>query len=348
MEFQELNSDQRREAINSQQRYSAYREAKTRADKYRGSMVWNEIGGRKYLVRSHYDKAGIRRQTSLGLHSPKTEKIKLDYERGREEVNTRLKDIRSVLIRQAAINRAVGLGRVPLLGARIIRALDATGMLGSAIRVLGTNAIYAYEAAAGVHIDPGLTTTEDIDLLFDWRGHVTSVATADISEHSLLRVLQKVDRSFEKSNQAFQAVNRNGYLVDLIKPLRNPPWQADRQKIGSSDDDLMAAEIEGLAWLESAPSFESIAIDEKGEPLRIVAIDPRVWAAHKLWLSNRPNRDAIKRRRDEAQAHAIAHLVAGYLPHLQFAPEQLRMLPKDVIEEAIPLFLPKQDRMSFL
>jgi hypothetical protein len=338
MEFQELNSDQRREAINTQQRYAALREAKARAEGYRGSMIWTETKGHEYLVRSYYNKAGLRRQSSLGPRSPKTEETKAEYERGREEAENRLKDLKATIDRQAAINRAIGLGRVPLLGAKIIRELDQTGMLGSGIRVLGTNAIYAYEAAAGVRIDPGLTTTEDIDLLFDSRGGLTFVATDEVSERSLLQVLRKVDRSFEKSKHTFRAVNRDGYLVDLIKPMRAPPWQAEPEMIGKDPNDLLAAEIEGLAWHESAPSFEAVAIDEKGEPLRIIATDPRVWAAHKLWLSNRKDREPLKRRRDEAQARIVARLVAKYMPHLPFVSEELRMLPKDVVENAAPLF----------
>jgi hypothetical protein len=338
MEFQELNNDQRREAVNTQQRYAAHREAKARLDAYRGSMVWNEIKGHQYLVRSFYDKAGIRRQSSLGTRTPDTEHTKHEYERGRDEAEARFKDIKVVLERQTAINRAVGLGRVPLIGAKIIRALDTAGMLGAGIRVLGTNAIYAYEAAAGVRIDPGLTTTEDIDLLFDSRGGLVFAATEDISEQSLLQILRKVDRNFEKTNQTFRAVNRDGYLVDLIKPLRTPPWTDDRNIVGKDPDDLTAAEIEGLAWHESAPSFESIAIDEKGGPLRIVATDPRVWAAHKFWLSKRQDRNAIKRKRDEAQAQVIGQLVTKYLPQLPYVQEQLKMLPKKLFEDAEQLF----------
>ncbi len=338
MEFQELNNDQRREAVNTQQRYAAYREVKARLDTYDGSMVWNEIKGHQYLVRSFYDKAGIRRQSSLGPRSPQTEHTKREYQRGRGEAEARLKDIKAVLERQTAINRVIGLGRVPLIGAKIIRALDATGMLGAGIRVLDTNAIYAYEAAAGVRIDPSLTTTEDIDLLFDSRGGLAFAATEDISERSLLQILRKIDRSFEKTNQTFRAVNRDGYLVDLIKPLRTPPWTSDRDMVGKDPDDLTAAEIEGLAWHENAPAFESIAIDEKGEPLRIVATDPRVWVAHKFWLSKRSDRNAIKRKRDEAQARVIGHLVAKYLPQLPYAQQQLKMLPRRIFEDAERLF----------
>jgi hypothetical protein len=337
-DFQQFNSDQRRETVNTQQRYAAYREAQERAKGYRGSMVWTEIKRREYLVRSHYDKSGVRRQTSLGLRSPKTEATKLEYERGRSEAHKRLEDLQSVIARQAAVNRALGLGRVPLIGAKIIRALDQAGMLGSGIRVLGTNAIYAYEAAAGVRIDPGLTSTEDIDLLLDARGGLTFEAGDDVSRLSLLHMLRKIDRSFTRSKQTFRAVNNDGYLVDLIKPLRSPPWAVEKERVGTDTEDLLAAEIEGLAWHESAPSFESVTIDERGEPCRIVATDPRVWTAHKLWLSRRRDREPLKRRRDEAQARAIGRLVAEYMPHLPYVSEQLRMLPKTVFDDAVPLF----------
>jgi len=338
MDFQELNSDQRREAVNTRQRYAAYREAAERAKGYRGSMVWTQLKGRDYLVRSAYGKSGVRRQTSLGRRSKETEAIKLEYDRGRSEAQSRLKNLKDVIARQSAINRAIGLGRVPLIGAKIIRALDQAAMLGSDIRVLGTNAIYAYEAAAGVRIDPGLTTTEDIDLLFDARSGLTFAASDDVSHTSLLHLLQKIDRSFVRSTQTFRAANDEGYLVDLIKPLRNPPWSEENQQVDEEAGDLLATEIEGLAWHESAPSFEAVAIDEKGEPCRIVATDPRVWVAHKLWLSQRQDRERIRRQRDEAQAHAIGHLVTQYMPHLPYASEQLQMLPKPVFDQAAPLF----------
>jgi hypothetical protein len=338
MDFLELNSDQRREFVNTRQRYAAFREAKAKADAYRGSMVWTKVKDREYLVRSAYDEAGIRRQTSIGLRSDDTEQVKLKFESGRRDASERLKNVKETLARQAAINRALQLGRMPLLGARIIRALDDSGMLGSGIRVLGTNSIYAYEAAAGVLIDPGLTTTEDIDLLFDSRRSLTMIATHEVSERSLLNLLQKVDRSFQRSRQTYRAENRDGYLVDLIKPMRSPLWRPDATQVGNDQNDLVAVEMEGLAWHESAPPFEAIAIDEKGEPLRLMTSDPRVWAAHKLWLSKREDRDALRRARDAEQARWVARLTSKYLQHLPYAAKELQMMPKDVFAEAAQLF----------
>jgi hypothetical protein len=336
--FQELNGDQRREAVNTQQRYAAYREAEERDAAYRGSMTWKKIQRREYLIRSYYGKSGVRRQTSLGIRSQQNEAIKLEYDRGRAEAQERVKSLKAVIARQSAVNRALSLGRVPLAGAKIMRVLDEAGMLGLGIRVLGTNAIYAYEAVAGVRVDPGLTATDDIDLLFDARRRLTFITPDDVSQPSLLRLLQKADASFRRSSRKFQATNQEGYIVDLIKPLRNPPWLYEKTAIGPDAEDLLAAEIEGLAWHESAPSFEAIAIDERGEPCRIVTTDPRVWTAHKFWLSQRKDREATKRRNDAAQALAVGQLVARYMPHLPYLADQLRMLPKRVFEKAKPLF----------
>lgn len=341
MEFQELNNDQRREVVNTRQRFAAYRDAKKSLAKLRGSMVWVETKGHEYLIRSAYAKAGgPRKQSSLGPRSPDTERIKSEYERDRARADLRFKELRQTLSRQAAVNRALGLGRVPLTGARIIRALDDNGLLGAGIRILGTNALYAFEAAAGVFVEAGLTTTEDIDLLFDSRRGLSFVANDDVSEASIMQILNKVDRSFEKSAQTFRATNRAGYLVDLIKPMRNPPWQDEPDSVGADPNDLTAVEIAGLAWLENAPAFETIAVDEKGDALRMVTPDPRVWASHKLWLSKRADRDPLKRTRDAAQAKAAAHLVRDYLTNLQFEADSLRMLPRSVFEDAAPLFEP--------
>jgi hypothetical protein len=337
-DFVELNSDQRRETVNTRQRYQAWREAFERHDASRGSMVWSTTRGHDYLMRVAYDKQRQRRQKSLGPRSEATEQIKTDFERARAETNRRLQTIEPIIARQAAINRALGLGRVPLIGARIIRAIDAAGLLGAGIRVLGTNAIYAFEAAAAAHIEAGLTTTEDVDLLLDSRARLSFVTSEDLEEASLLRILKRVDKSFSLSRESFRAVNDEGYLVDLIKPLRNPPWAAEETRIGNDPEDLSAVEIAGLTWHESAPAFEAVAIDERGAPLRIVTSDPRVFAAHKYWMSKRGDREPVKQRRDLAQARVVAKLVASHMPHLRFTLDELRMLPRELVVETMPLF----------
>lgn len=337
--LKEFDNDQRREFINTQQRFSTYRDARNRLDATKGSMVWLSSKNTEYLARSYYEKSGVRKQKSLGPRSVETEAIKATYEQSRDEAKQRFAEIRAALDRQAAINRALGLGRVPLVGARILRALDATGTLGAGLRVVGTNAVFAYEAAAGVMVDAGLTATGDIDFLMDSRGGLRFVVSDEVSERSLVKVLRSIDKSFEKTARSYRAQNAQGYMVDLIKPLRDPPWKADVDQVGDGGaDDLTASEITGLVWLENAPSFESMAIDERGYPLRVVAPDPRVWAAHKLWVSRQMDREPIKKRRDEQQAAAIGAIVATFLPHLPYEGDALRMLPREVFDSAAPLF----------
>jgi hypothetical protein len=335
--FIELNNDQRREMVNTRQRYQAWRNAVDREHGYRGSMVWEETKGNQYLMRSYYDAAEKRRQKSLGRRSHETETIKARFDAERAAATEARKSIDLVIERQAAINRVLGLGRIPLVAAKILRAIDRRGLLGNGLRLIGTNALYCYEAACGVLIDPEITATLDIDLLFDTRSSLRLVGNADLPDADLLQLLRLVDRSFARTRQSFRAQNDEGYLVDLIKPQLNPPWSRQKRTLGGPDD-LQAAEIEGLKWLENAPAFEQVAVDEKGFPSRMVAVDPRVFAVHKLWVSSRVDRDPIKKARDREQAFVVARLVREYLPHLPLVSSELRMIPKEICEAALAEF----------
>ncbi len=328
--FEQLSGDQRREFVNTRQRFDAYIDARLRSDGYRGSMGYSTIGKSEYLVRSFYHpKSGSRRQKSLGLRDAEKDRIKAAFETGRQQAAERLASLRQSIESQAGINRVLGLGRVPTLSARIMRALDAAHLLGHGLRVIGTHALYAFEAAAGVRFSTDVMTTEDIDLLFDARASLVFLAEEDIGERSLLGLLRRVDRSFERGRQTFQASNRDGFVVDLVRPMRNPPWRNERSSLADPEADLDAVQI---------AAFNAVAVDQRGFPLRIVAPDPRAFAVHKLWLSRRLDRDPVKSRRDAAQAKAVASLVARFLPHLPFRAEELRSFPKTVVEDAALLF----------
>lgn len=332
-EFVELNGDQRRETVNTRQRYQAWRAARDRENGYRGSMVWDTTKGRDYLLRAFYDESGVRRQKSLGVRSAETERLKTTFDTERQAARESRASLDTVMKRQGAVNRALGLGRVPLLAARILRLLDERDMLGHGLKVVGTHALYAYEAAAGVMFDPGLTATGDLDLLLDARSRLSLVGAPAFSEEGLIGLLRKADRSFRRSRQAFRAENDEGYMVDLIAPMRHPPWSGP--VIRQAPGDLAAAEIEGLAWLENAPPFEQLAIDERGSPLRIVTIDPRVFAIHKRWVAGRPERDPVKRRRDSEQSSVVLKLTLQHLPHLALDPSELRMIPAAIVRDAL-------------
>lgn len=337
--IQQLNGDQSRELINTSQRFDAYRHADEHYAGYRGSMSFVERNEAAYLVRDYYDpKSGVRRQKSLGRKNAATQNTYEAFVKGKEEAAERRRSIAAALDRQAAVNRALRLGRVPEIGARVIRSLDDANLLGKGLKIVGTNALFAYEAMAGVQFAPEITTTEDIDFLFDARARIRIAMDEGVEERTLIGVLKQADKSFQLARRTFQAVNSDGYQVDLIKPERNPPWKVEPDMIGRQSPDLEASPIHGLAWHESAPTFESVAIDSRGYPLRIVAPDPRAFVVHKLWLSRQLNRNPAKKQRDRQQAEAVAALTAMYLPHLPFEIARLRSFPKEIVMDAKPMF----------
>jgi hypothetical protein len=60
-------------------------------------------------------------------------------------------------------------------------------------RVVGTHALYAYEAAAGFRFASEITSARDIDLLWDTRKRVMFAQRLKQDSPSMLAALQKVD-----------------------------------------------------------------------------------------------------------------------------------------------------------
>jgi hypothetical protein len=193
---------------------------------------------------------------------------------------------------------------------------------------------------AGVHVESGLVASGDIDLLYDARRHI-SLTVSGITTSGLIGLLQEVDGSFAPTNpRSFRAANKSGYLVDLIRPEAKDVFR-DRLPTALTDlpDDLEGAAIFGLGWLVNSPKLEAIPIDEKGYPVRFVVIDPRAFALHKAWMSNRKDREPLKAVRDLEQAKAAAIIATRYLkksfdgPELTALPSALRELAPKLIKD---------------
>jgi hypothetical protein len=61
--------------------------------------------------------------------------------------------------------------------------------------------------------------TQDIDILRDVRSRIQLHAADKIEIGGFLAILQQADRSFELiRKRSFRAVNRKGYVVNLLKP----------------------------------------------------------------------------------------------------------------------------------
>jgi hypothetical protein len=297
----ELELDQRRQLIDVQQRFEAWRAADRafRASN-KGSMAWKRIKGREYLYRI------VNRHTQkyIGPRSPETELLKNDYIASRTSNRARITKMRKGIEKAAPINRAMGLGRLPRAAATILRALDRAGLLGDGLFIVGTHALYAYEVKSGIIFEPELLATRDLDLLADVRSRLV-LAIDDKEREGILPILKSVDESFAVQGELFRAVNADGYFVDVIRQMR-------RNEVSANEYDL-----DGIVPV--------------GMPVWMSCIDPRAFALHKYWVSKQPSREAIKKHRDALQAAAVALVVERL--GLKFNQKELSALPKELVSQ---------------
>ncbi|NTJ44237.1 hypothetical protein G6L28_16680 [Agrobacterium larrymoorei] len=326
-EINMLNGDDIRTFVDVRQRYEALLQLQQHHwHSFRGTMRYGERSGKQYLLR-RIDKS----DRSLGVRTEQTDKLLEKFQTEKAVIDSRIAGLKAEIEARAPLMVARGVGRLPSVPARIIRRLDAARWLGEGVVVVGTNALFAYEALAGVRIASDALATEDVDLLRDARRKISLTANG-VSERGLVGLLQDVDSSFAAVRQgSFRAINRSGFMVDLIEPLSKSPFQQAISGVSNHEDDLVSVAIEGMSWLVSAPKTEAILLDETGLPLRMVTIDPRVYALHKLWLSEKEDRDPIKRHRDEQQSSIVAQIAQNHLG-LSFDADDLSALPASLRE----------------
>lgn len=118
-------------------------------------------------------------------------------------------------------------------------------------------------------------------------------------------------------------------MVDLIEPQDHGRIMREGQaRISDDPDDLVATTTDSRRWLLNALKFEATAFDERGLPVRIVTLDPRVFALQKQWIvENDPTRDPAKRSRDEKQAKLVARAAIRHLG-MKFDDAVLSGLPR--------------------
>lgn len=308
--FSDLTAEQARQLIDCRQIFDAQRHAMLEARRrFSGSMEWRGDSSHQYL----YRRQG-RVAKSLGVRSPETEQAYAAFTHGRQANDDRIAGLTATLEAMAPVNRALGLGRVPNLVARILRRIDQHDLLGERVALVGTNALFAYEAAAGVQMRSGLLATGDMDLAVDARRGMAVVAR--MPAEGLMGLLRRVDRSFALPHPGhYSAVNRDGFMVDLITPATRDMLRRPSRVVMSADaDDVSAVDLPKLQWLVEAPRFEVTAIAQNGLPVWLSVADPRFFAAHKLWLADREDRSRDKRLRDQQQAAAVASLLSARLP----------------------------------
>ena len=157
--FTDIGNDARRQYIDTQSVFSAWEDAVQEAAEVRGGMYWKRQGKSDYLIRTSVRNT----QKSLGVRSPETEAIHAKFTQRKADAEGRVSDLQAQLVRQQRMNRALHVGRAPQLLVDILAEVARSGVA-EHFTVIGTHALYAYEAAAGVRIESPDALAKGFDL----------------------------------------------------------------------------------------------------------------------------------------------------------------------------------------
>lgn len=310
--FLKITESQSRQYIDAETVFLALRDAISKAAEVRGSMIWRELRGVRYLIRTSASSA----QRTIGEFSPETQKIYDDFVARKASLTARVSGLKEQIRLQQRLNRAQRVGRTPNIVVNILNALEKVGVAEHFL-VVGTHAIYAYEAAAGLRVAEGAMATRDIDLLFDTRKRLAFFTALKNGEHSLLGLIRKIDPSFELvPDQLYTARNQDGFEIDII---RRPAVMGDPHplRMSEDDEDFWAMQVSMGNALLSSRLFNQMVVATSGEMAMMRTIHPLDFSRIKLALSEQSGRDPNKSGKDLLQSKIISALVHEYLPHLE-------------------------------
>ncbi|MFM9425914.1 hypothetical protein RCH10_002354 [Variovorax sp. GrIS 2.14] len=312
----ELSPAITRQYIDAVAVFEALDDALAEAAQVRGGMYWHagtaSSPESRYLVRT--TPAGAEK--SLGPDTPETQAIYNKFTRRKQASAERLSSLKAALDQQQRMNRALRVGRVDPLVVALLNRLAST-QLSEHFRVVGTHALYAYEAAAGVRLDADALATRDIDLLWDTRKRIVFSTQLARVDSSMLGVLKKVDPTFRmRQSQKYTAVNKDGFEVDIIRREQTDD-DPHPIKLSDEDDDFWVAQAHRANVLLDSPGFSAVIVATNGTMARMNTVHPATLMAFKRWMAGQADRDALKRRRDVLQADAVQVLLEQYLPQIQ-------------------------------
>ncbi|MBI3229980.1 MAG: hypothetical protein HYZ45_07350 [Burkholderiales bacterium] len=306
----ELNENARRQYIDAVAAFTALEAAQEKAAQVRGGMFWKENASGSYLIRTNLDNS----QKSLGPRSPETEAMFARFTTRKAELAQRVTKLKEALVTHQRMNRALHVGRSPQILVDILRALHKADVA-QYFLVVGTHALYAYEAAAGVRFSAGALATQDVDLLWDTRTRLTFVAQMQGQNLSMLGLLKKVDPSFElRDDQLYTAVNDSGFEVDIIR-REAADHDPHPLRLTENAGDFGVVQAKNAGVLLSSPVFDAVIVSTNGHMARMRTVAPMAFVGFKRWMANQQSRDGLKKSRDVLQAELVERVVQEYLPN---------------------------------
>jgi hypothetical protein len=210
--YNQLSDNALRQYIDACAVYEELHRVSMEACHYRGGMYWKRHGSYEYLVRTASDN----RRTRLGKRFAETERVYQCFKKRKDEIEIRLRCLRTTLREAERVNKALRVGHVPACLVEFMSRLRHACVSDQFI-VVGTGALYAYEARAAVRISdkafPGGCRRashrhQRIHVLMDERA----------SDEAIRRTLQRADPSFRwKKRKLLLATNGHGLEVQCLR-----------------------------------------------------------------------------------------------------------------------------------
>jgi len=310
-----FSDEQLRTLINLRQRYEVWMDAEQNLAAMPYDLRRKTVSGYDYLYEIH-DRSGNGK--SLGRWNDDLEAKFLAYRDEKTASKAQRDGAREVLDESARLYRAL---RLPLLSSDagpLLREIDRRGLLGSHLIVVGTNAMAAYAIeAAGALIDAP-DETEDFDLAW-------SAEQSEEPDALVWDMLKSVDPTFTvNTERSFQARNSKAYEVEILVA----PSRAGNM---SKTDRPKPVPLPEQEWLLLGRPVDQVVGCRDGTPARIVAPDPRWFALQKLWMSEKRDRNPLKRPKDRRQGTALLNAISGTMPQYPLDREFETAMPVELV-----------------
>lgn len=282
-----------RAIIDLRDAYEASKEIWREHDAHEGSMQWRNRGDRQYL----YHRRGSV-EHSLGARSVETEAAYERFRARKAEIRQMLADTQPDLRRAAAVYVAMGLPVIDSWTAKLSQHLDRAGLMGHQVMVVGTNAMPAYQIEAQQRTGQRMHATRDVDLT--WCGG----ADDPVLWPSLREFAPDITLNQERPFQARTSARREIELLTAPSKFK-----------AAANEPFKTVPLPEQEWLLKGDPLRHVVAGLDRTPAAIVVPDPRWFALQKAWLSEKPERDPLKRPKDRAQSERLwAWLCDGRMP----------------------------------
>lgn len=305
MAYSEREADAAAQIIEAQRAFAEHRRAEDAVRAFEADFVWTAQADGDHLQKIAADGEVLK---DFGPRDARLERIASRHAEGKAVVLEAHASCARELQRMHKLNVAHQVGRLLVTPVKVLDVLWRRGIM-DYYTVIGTYAMYAYEAAAGVVFDESTMATNDVDLFYS-AGKQMKFAEVVSGPRSMVEVLREADPTFDRNEeQKESAVNSQGFSIDFLRREETEKF-TEAFSISGAEGDIYPVQATRSSKFLGSPSFDQVVIAVDGSMTVIRTIDPRTFMEFKEWMSNQKDREALKRNRDKQQSLAIGQLLA--------------------------------------